>query len=597
MKRVFDNSNSRKLFCTYKILTDKIKAIKKSNAENIFERSQNDMFCEKCGAKIPDGVKFCTECGAQLEAEESTFSQYDAQMNAQGQQAPKSMTEQFIANNNQAQYGNPQGQPNFGPKGQPNYGPQQGYNQTNYGPRPGYNNPPTPPYGPNGMNQGNYGYNGMPPQKKSSALPLILILVAAGVAVALIIFFVMRNKNGGEPDPNGGNSGSSITSEITSRNSGTSNSSQNTANSKVTIPAGGKVLKDAALEDDLEGEYKGTFNFTVYEADPAMFDITDPDEIEEFNKAIKELKEATHDAELEIYYDGDWELSIKGYANIWADDFEGDESEGAVQKGNHLIEEFKNGNYSVAVDLSQKVEDDPDYGTGTMKSHMEHTGTLYELDGKKMIAGYYTQTLDTPKGKATIAGTFTVEKEEDTSTSTKPISPNSSSSRTSSTPASSAKPEETDFSSLSTTETPQFSDFLWFTDDVYFNGSPAAKKVQKDYSALMGSWKALAFIDPDNKMDSQSYDYSTYTFGGTADFATLKTKRYSLYLFNGGMTVDVSGEGPLSWNGAFKNGTISFEGAGAITIDEVYTYNGREYALGHYYYPSGENGPLALVRP
>ena len=144
---------------------------------------------------------------------------------------------------------------------------------------------------------------------------------------------------------------------------------------------------------------------------------------------------------------------------------------------------------------------------------------------------------------------------------------------------------------------PQFADFLWFTEDVYFNGVPAAGKVQKDYSALLGSWKALAYIDPDNKMDSASYDYSTYTFEGTESFATLKTKRHNMYLFNGGVSVDTSGEATSTWHGEFKNGSISFDGPGAITIDVVYTYNGREYALGHYYYPSGENGPLALVRP
>ncbi|MBQ3903280.1 MAG: zinc-ribbon domain-containing protein, partial [Lachnospiraceae bacterium] len=172
-----------------------------------------------------------------------------------------------------------------------------------------------------------------------------------------------------------------------------------------------------------------------------------------------------------------------------------------------------------------------------------------------------------------------------------------SSSTTSSAPASSAKPDETDLSSLSTTEVPQFVDFLWFTEDVYYNGAPAAKKDQKDYSALLGSWKALAFIDPENKMDSRCYDYSTYTFEGTASFAILKTQRHSMYLFDGGTSVDTSGEGMSTWHGAFDNGTIKFDGPGAISIDLIYTYNGREYALGHYYYPSGENGPLALVRP
>lgn len=177
-----------------------------------------------------------------------------------------------------------------------------------------------------------------------------------------------------------------------------------------------------------------------------------------------------------------------------------------------------------------------------------------------------------------------------------------SSARTSSAPASSAKassakPSQSDFSSLSTTEVPEYVDFLWFWEDVYHNGSPAAKEMQGDFSALAGSWKALVYIDPGNTMDSESYDLSTYTFEGTEDFVTLKTKRHTFVDLRNSEIIDASNEGSSTWHGKFENGAITFDGPGSIRIDEIYTYNGREYALGHYYYPSGENGPLALVRP
>ena len=164
-------------------------------------------------------------------------------------------------------------------------------------------------------------------------------------------------------------------------------------------------------------------------------------------------------------------------------------------------------------------------------------------------------------------------------------------------PASSAKPAQTDFSSISTTEVPEYVDFLWFWEDVYHNGSPAAKEMQGDFSALAGSWKALVYIDPGNTMDSESYDLSTYTFEGTEDFVTLKAKRHTLVDLRNSEIIDTSNEGSSTWHGKFENGAITFDGPGSIRIDEIYTYNGREYALGHYYYPSGENGPLALVRP
>lgn len=172
-----------------------------------------------------------------------------------------------------------------------------------------------------------------------------------------------------------------------------------------------------------------------------------------------------------------------------------------------------------------------------------------------------------------------------------------SSARTSSAEASSAKPSQSDFSSLSTTEVPEYVDFLWFWEDVYHNGSPAAKEMQGDFSALAGSWMALVYIDPGNTMDSESYDLSTYTFEGTEDFVTLKAKRHTLVDLRNSEIIDTSSEDPSTWHGKFENGAITFNGPGTIQIDEIYTYNGREYALGQYFYPSGEHGPLALVRP
>ena len=399
------------------------------------------MICKKCGANLPDGVKFCTECGAKIEVEEITAPQNDAPMNDQVQQAPQNMTEQSVPNNQAG----PQGYPN-----QPGYGPQGGYNQPNYGQMSGYNNPPTPPYGPGGMNQGNYGYGAMPPKKKSSALPLILILVAAAVAAALIVFFVLRNRNGGNPDPNNRNSGSSnVSSSYSSQNSGRSSSSagkssssasksdqnsssrssssarasssqgktssassenptQNPGNRNYTLPQGAKIVKNATLKD-LEGEYEGEWTFSVYEADASMYGYDQ----EEFDKALEMFRSTSHPIELNYYDDGDWGFDVEDWASIWADDFEADEEDGTVLQGSNYIQEVKDGSFSVVMDIMQNVKDDPDYGTGTVKAHVEHSGTLSDKDGKRMITGYFTETIETPKGKGIFAGTFTAEKAKD----------------------------------------------------------------------------------------------------------------------------------------------------------------------------------------
>ena len=191
------------------------------------------MFCNQCGAKLPDGVKFCTVCGAPIAgaAAPSAPVKEDNAVNyrpvapqptptqtaqpAAPQQPVKAAQPQSAAPvygaaqpqpqpqarpvaqqpaaapvygaAQQGAYTPPQGQSRtVPPQGQPNGYAQPGYPQ----PQPGYAQP----------QQGAYGYGSQPPYaappKKKSHAALIVVLAILGVivllAVALVVFLKLR---------------------------------------------------------------------------------------------------------------------------------------------------------------------------------------------------------------------------------------------------------------------------------------------------------------------------------------------------------------------------------------------------------------------
>ena len=137
------------------------------------------MFCEKCGAQIPDGSKFCTACGAPLAAaptsvapvapaSEPVSAPSEANTNTAENAAPTPVNVEAIFDNEpkpqmggqpqfigQSQFngqpqmgGQPQlnGQPQF--NGQPQMGGQPVYGQPQMGGQPVYGQPPVNPNDP-----------------------------------------------------------------------------------------------------------------------------------------------------------------------------------------------------------------------------------------------------------------------------------------------------------------------------------------------------------------------------------------------------------------------------------------------------------------
>jgi hypothetical protein len=81
-------------------------------------------------------------------------------------------------------------------------------------------------------------------------------------------------------------------------------------------------------------------------------------------------------------------------------------------------------------------------------------------------------------------------------------------------------PKETGVN-LSTEERPDLGDFLWYTEDVLYNGVPSDANIIDNIGPLTGSWKALIIYDPNNEHNSSAMEFLNIALAGTAESLSL----------------------------------------------------------------------------
>ena len=180
------------------------------------------MYCNQCGAQIPDGAKFCNNCGApapeatapgQHEAQPGTprvnmtekfIAEKKAQQSAQGGQIPPQGAQ---PPQNGAYYPPqgrqvpPQGQQRAFPQGYPPQSAQPPQNGAYYAPQGGRQYPPqgaqVPLQGQQGVSPQGYSPQGYPPQgaqpqkRKSGMSAGALIGIIAGVLVLIVVICIV----------------------------------------------------------------------------------------------------------------------------------------------------------------------------------------------------------------------------------------------------------------------------------------------------------------------------------------------------------------------------------------------------------------------
>ena len=151
--------------------------------------------------------------------------------------------------------------------------------------------------------------------------------------------------------------------------------------------------------------------------------------------------------------------------------------------------------------------------------------------------------------------------------------------------------------SLSTEERPDLEDFLWYTEDVAYNGVPADANIIDDISSLTGSWKALIVYDPDNEYDAGAMEFLNIALAGTAESLSLTLDWYQIFWTNEGESFDETDMEDSVFSGKWESGGLWASGAGTIRLPLFYEQSGKQYAVGTMDTPVGTPALVALARP
>ena len=150
--------------------------------------------------------------------------------------------------------------------------------------------------------------------------------------------------------------------------------------------------------------------------------------------------------------------------------------------------------------------------------------------------------------------------------------------------------------SLSTEERPDLEDFLWYTEDVAYDGVPSDANIIDNIVPLTGGWKALIVYDPNNEYDAGAMEFLNVALAGTAESLSLTLDWYQIFWANEGESFDESDMEDSVFNGKWENGGLWASGAGTIRLTQFYALNGKQYAVGTMDTPDGIPALVALVR-
>lgn len=151
--------------------------------------------------------------------------------------------------------------------------------------------------------------------------------------------------------------------------------------------------------------------------------------------------------------------------------------------------------------------------------------------------------------------------------------------------------------SLSTEERPDLEDFLWYTEDVAYDGVPSDANIIDNIDPLTGRWKALIIYDPNNEYDAGAMEFLNVALAGTAESLSLTLDWYQIFWANEGESFDETDMEDSVFLGKWEKGGLWASGAGTIRLAQFYELNGNQYAVGTMDTPDGTPALVALVRP
>lgn len=153
---------------------------------------------------------------------------------------------------------------------------------------------------------------------------------------------------------------------------------------------------------------------------------------------------------------------------------------------------------------------------------------------------------------------------------------------------------KTDFS---TKERPDLGDFLWYTEDVHYNGVPKDVKKLHTVESVSQGWKALILYDPNNEFQSNATEFLNITIEGTESNLVLVLDWYHIFWGKDGEYFDETEMEDTEFRGKWENDGLWASGAGTIRLTQFYELNGKQYAVGTMDTPDGIPAFIAMVRP
>ncbi|HFH9926409.1 TPA: hypothetical protein ACGOO8_001993 [Streptococcus suis] len=150
---------------------------------------------------------------------------------------------------------------------------------------------------------------------------------------------------------------------------------------------------------------------------------------------------------------------------------------------------------------------------------------------------------------------------------------------------------------LSTEERPDLEDFLWYTEDVVYDGVPSDATILDNLEFLTGSWKALIIYAPNNEYEASAMEFLNISLAGSLESLSLTLDWYQIFWANEGESFDETDMEDSVFNGKWENGGLWASGVGTIRLTQFYEQNGKQYAVGKMDTPDGIPALLAMVRP
>lgn len=150
---------------------------------------------------------------------------------------------------------------------------------------------------------------------------------------------------------------------------------------------------------------------------------------------------------------------------------------------------------------------------------------------------------------------------------------------------------------LSTKERPNLEDFLWYTEDVFYDGVPTNAAIIYNVQSTMGGWKGIFIYDPDNKHGANAMEFLNVNIAGTENNLSLTLDWYLMFISGQGESFDETDMEDTLFSGKWENGGLWASGAGTIRLTQFYELNGKQYAIGTMDTPDGIPAFIGLVRP